>query len=295
MPLNPSQTIRRTDHRTRLRRHRSRLRSPARPSASHPSPPMSLKGASLAVGQDARAHAHSRRDRQAARCPTDAVAAICEGEPWRHCGKPDRSTERPMSTPRPAMVLRETSAAQGRIKAARCGRSEHLQFQLCCKHCECPAQLVVLGNALPLQSFRHPAAVKLVSNGNFRIDPDCSLSTLARLLPRTASHDRLAAKSRLVDSRSRPKPAEPVALSASLDGLTPGRQRSPKRSWLGLTEPVLQHDRVRRLALGALMPIAFLREAPARPLSVPAMRRLQNRCADKCLHPRPSRAGGARF
>jgi hypothetical protein len=28
---------------------------------------------------------------------------------------------------------------------------------------------------------------------------------------------------------------------------------------------------------------------------VPAMRHLQNQCADKCLHPRPGRAGGARF
>jgi hypothetical protein len=73
------------------------------------------------------------------------------------------------------------------------------------------------------------------------------------------------AKSRLVDSRSRPKPAELVARSASLDRLPSGRQSSPKRSWLGLTEPVLQHDRVRRLAHEALMPIAFLCEAPARP------------------------------
>jgi hypothetical protein len=43
------------------------------------------------------------------------------------------------------------------------------------------------------------------------------------------------------------------------------------------------------------MLIAFLFEAPARPLSVPAMRHLQNQCADKRLHPRPGRAGGARF
>jgi hypothetical protein len=115
-----------------------------------------------------------------------------------------RSTERPMSTPRPAMVLRETSAAQGRIKAARCGRSEHLQFQSRSKHCECPVQLVTFGNVLPLQSFRHLAAVKMTSNGYFRVHPGCFVSTLARMLSRTASHDRLAAKSRLVGSRSRP-------------------------------------------------------------------------------------------
>jgi hypothetical protein len=247
---------------------------------------MSPKRASLAVGQDARAHVHSRRDRQVGRGPA-AVAAICEGEPWRHCGKLGRSTEGPISTPRPAMVLRETSAAQGRIKAARCGRSEHLQFQSGCKHYEYPAQLVAFANALPLPSFRHPEAVKMTRHGNCGVDRGYSFSTLARILSRTASQDRLAAKSRLVDSRSRPKPAEPVAPSASLDGLTPGRQRSPKRSWLGSTDdPALRQDRVRRLALGALIPIVFLRKAPAGALSVPAMRRLQNQCADKRLHPR---------
>lgn len=35
-----------------------------------------------------------------------------------------------------------------------------------------------------------------------------------------------------------------------------------QRSWLGLIKPILQHDKVRRLALGALSPIAFLFEAP---------------------------------
>jgi hypothetical protein len=53
------------------------------------------------------------------------------------------------------------------------------------------------------------------------------------------------------------KPAEPVAQSASLDGLTPGRLSSPKRLWLGPTEPILQHDKVRRLAPGALILIAY--------------------------------------
>lgn len=190
---------------------------------------MSPKRASLAVDQDARADVHGRRDRQAARGPANAGAAICEGKPWRDCGKPGRTTERPNSTPRCAGVLRRRPAASGRIKAARCGWSEHLQFQPCCKHCERPAQLVTLANVLPLQSFRHPAAVKMTSHGNCGVDRGCSLSTLPRTPSRTASHDRLAAKSRLVDGRSRPKPAEPVAPSASPDGLTPGRQSSPKR------------------------------------------------------------------
>ena len=43
------------------------------------------------------------------------------------------------------------------------------------------------------------------------------------------------------------------------------------------------------------MPIAFPLEAPARPVSVPAVRQLQNQCADKRLQLRPVRAGGARF
>ena len=36
----------------------------------------------------------------------DAVATICEREPWRHCGKLGRSTERPMSTLPHSMALR---------------------------------------------------------------------------------------------------------------------------------------------------------------------------------------------
>ena len=81
---------------------------------------------------------------------------------------------------------------------------EHLQFQSRSKDCECPAQLVTFGNVLPLQSFRHLAAVNMTSNGYFRVHPGCFVSTLARMLSRAASHDRLAAKSRLVGSRSRP-------------------------------------------------------------------------------------------
>jgi hypothetical protein len=52
------------------------------------------------------------------------------------------------------------------------------------------------------------------------------------------------------------QPAEPVARSASLDGMTPGRQRSAKRSWLGSIDPALRPDRIRRLALGVLILIA---------------------------------------
>jgi len=60
----------------------------------------------MVVGQDARAHTHNRRDRQVRHGPPDTVAAICGGEPWRHCGKPGRSPERPMSTLRHSVVLR---------------------------------------------------------------------------------------------------------------------------------------------------------------------------------------------
>jgi hypothetical protein len=83
---------------------------------------MSPKRVSL-VDQDAWTDARSRRDRQVARSSAHNVGAISERQPWRHCGKPAWSTERPISTPRPALVLRESPAAQGRIKRARCVRS----------------------------------------------------------------------------------------------------------------------------------------------------------------------------
>jgi len=91
------------------------------------------------------------------------------------------------------------------------------------------------------------------------------------MLSRAANHDRLTAKSRLAGSQGR-KPAEPVARSASLDRLTPGRQSSSKRSWFGLTELVRQHDKVRRLALGALISDCLVSESAITCFSAPALR-----------------------
>src|SRR5690348_11484337 len=65
-----------------------------------------------------------------------------------------------------------------------------------------------------------------------------SIMTVAAVAPRVASHDRLAAKSRLVGSRSRPVSRQSRLRSANLDRSTPGRQSSSKRSWLELTKPI---------------------------------------------------------
>lgn len=47
------------------------------------------------------------------------------------------------------------------------------------------------------------------------------------------------------------EPTEPGTRPASLDGLTPGRQSSPKRSWLSPTELAHSHDNLRQLARAA--------------------------------------------
>ena len=60
-------------------------------------------------------------------------------------------------------------------------------------------------------------------------------------------------------------------------------------------QPILRHDKARRLALGALSPIAFLFEAPAGVLSLPAPRRCQNQSANKHMRSRPERAAAAPF
>ncbi|HLZ01748.1 MAG TPA: hypothetical protein VKR55_06295 [Bradyrhizobium sp.] len=49
--------------------------------------------------------------------------------------------------------------------AARRSGEKYLQFQSPAKHYEYPTQLVVFAKAVPLQSFRHLAAVKMISNG----------------------------------------------------------------------------------------------------------------------------------
>jgi hypothetical protein len=105
VPLSRLQIARRTTRQTTPRTRRSRPRSPARLPASRPSPSMSPKRASPVDGQDERARPHSHRDRRVTRRPARAVAAILEREPWRQCGKPGRSTERPNSTPHHAAVL----------------------------------------------------------------------------------------------------------------------------------------------------------------------------------------------
>src|SRR5712691_5110274 len=107
-------------------------------------------------------------------------------------------------------------------------------------------------------------------NDDFRIGPGRFLSTPPRMISRAANHDRLAAKSRLMRRR----------------------QSSPKRSWLGPTKLVRQHDKVRRLALGALLPIAFLFEAPAGVVSLPAPTPSKSMCEQ--THAIPTRASGWR-
>ena len=230
-PSAVSQTTRRTGRRTRLRRRRSRLRSPAHLPASHPSPSKSSNRASPVVGQYERVHAHSRRDRRVACGPANAVAAIFEREPWRHCGKSGRSTERPMSTPRHAKVPRESPAAQGRIKARKVRRSVGEEIPANSNDApniaRYPAQLAVLTNAVPWQSFRHPAAIKMTAT-NFRVDPGCSFrhwrgcsrAQQAMIAWRQRAGSPAAGQGH--------KPAEPVARSASLDGLMPGRPTSPQ-------------------------------------------------------------------
>ena len=57
------------------------------------------------------------------RGPANAVAAICDEEPWRHCGKLGRSTERPKSTLRHAVVLRS------RTSSAACAQSHRASHE----------------------------------------------------------------------------------------------------------------------------------------------------------------------
>ena len=141
---------------------------------------MLSKRASLVVGQDARAHARSHTDRQVARGSADAVAAICEREPWRHCGKPGRSIERPMSTPRYAGVPRKRPAAQRQDKSTQGARGRLGQ--------ETPANSNDAANIaryrhnLPFSPMRrrykalgHLAVSKIDSAANFHTDPGRSL------------------------------------------------------------------------------------------------------------------------
>ena len=259
---------------------------------------MSSNRASPVVGQGARAHAHSRRDRQVARGPADAAPAICEGEPWRHCGKLGRSTERPMSTPRCAGPLRERPAAQGRIKGqGAVGRSST--------------------RSKPFSSMRQDIARKRRNLALSAMRSRCSaLDTLRRprrsarklsdLSPQQIPHwhgrshaqhvlDRLWQRAGSASARQGSRSARPAPPACGLDRLRTNRQSSPKRSWLGPTEPVLQRDKVCRLALGALIPTAFLFEAPAGVLSLPAPRRCQNQCASKHMRSRPARVAVAPF
>ena len=125
-PLSRLQIARRATRQTTPQTRRSRPRSPARLPASHPSPSMSSNRASPVDGQDERAQAHSRRDRRIARRPAHAVATIFARKPWRQCGKPGRSTERPNSTPYHAAVLRPraSSAAWAQSRTASHERME---------------------------------------------------------------------------------------------------------------------------------------------------------------------------
>jgi len=140
---------------------------------------MLSKRASLVVGQNARARARSHRDRQVARGSVDAVAAICEREPWRHCGKPGRSAERPMSTPRYAGVPRKRQAAQRQDKSTQGARGRLGQ--------ETPANSSDAANIaryrhnLPFSPMRrrykaleHLAVLKMTA-ANFHTDPDRSI------------------------------------------------------------------------------------------------------------------------
>jgi len=103
--------------------------------------------------------------------------------------------------------------------------------------------------------------VKMTSNDHFRVDPGCSSRPwrgCSRAQQAMIAWQQKAGSSAAGQGR---KPAEPVARSASLDRLTPGRQPHPSDHGLPSTELVLQRDKVRRLALGALVLIASFQKS----------------------------------